>query len=694
MQPVAEVSPTQQALLAEVWRATESTGAGPDHEEFYARHSDQIAALDELFAWQLLKNDESGLQVTSLGFLSLPAGTQEAFLRVSESLYKALQNHQRASPKSSVDVKGLCESLGLSEESFARHFAELRRFGLSFSGRFQVGHPLAAWSIALNSQIFRAQSVAELISQQSSMIRQQIQSYQPRRAAGHSSTLTNNQSRDISMSTLHGWRKGKRIGSGGGAEGVYEATRRDEAGADIEALSDDLGEKVVQVMRPGIVDDRRKWKEDFFEIVCRVARLANIPEEVGALKVYVRDGDPDLDAIVQDRVKREVRAMQELAGNPHSIRLLDHEIGPRPWIVTEYHRAGSLAEEPMRQRFKGDFVGALRALQPIADVLADIHSRGWVHRDIAPKNIFVSSTGSFVLGDWGIVRRDDPEITGLTQPGQVMGTKDMMPAWVRNKSLKEWPANADVYSWGKTLWMLIDGGIEPVPREYWKEDEYNLMKRFAGTRGIAQLDEILARTVVERPDACLKDGAALLELVNQVLRDIEGGFVRPGHFGGQSCRVCGEGKYIESDSPSRAGLWSHVHQARHLVQLGLQEQRWIIAAAACSQCGHAEYFVWPPKGPASVQDLTEGLLDSRVSVRACCAANLESHQDRSAERVAEALAKETNLHVRLKLIQLLSRSGRHARALEVLDKIATSDPDPRNREEARLAAVEMRKRPA
>lgn len=493
---------------------------------------------------------------------------------------------------------------------------------------------------------------------------------------------------DVPAKRLGDWELYERLGKG--ASGiVYRAIRRSPpVEVDKQVLT-----KLMEILRGATYGAGSEAQaKELIKVVQEIQGLSSSPDVSGALKTYVPDGEPDLDPKRQERVTREVNAMRTFDGDPAALRLLDQSLGPRPWIVTELHLGGSFDRPPTRSTFKGDFIGALKAMRPIANLLARIHRAGFVHRDIAPKNIFLASRGNLILGDWGIAKALKPEEQDFTQAGDVMGSKDYMPDWVRGQEhpLQEWPKSADVYSWAKTLWELVSGSSEPLPREHWKRADKDLKKLFKDAPGIMRSDDIFSRTIVEKEKDCIADGTALVHLIDLVLRRTEGAFVVEGEVGGQVCRACGEGKYTPSDTPERPELWNFLHQERHIVQLGVQQRRWIICAGTCSACGHLELFVWPPSGSADESQLVLGLQDSRLAVRACCAENLRQSSDTAREQIAAALDKEPNKFVRMKLLALLQGKPASEKALAVVEKVALYDPHPPAREEADKSAKFIR----
>ena len=94
----------------------------------------------------------------------------------------------------------------------------------------------------------------------------------------------------------------------------------------------------------------------------------------------------------------------------------------------------------------------VRILDKVLDGLAYAHSKGVVHRDIKPGNIYRCSDGRVKLMDFGIARAADG--TKATQTGTLKGTLDYMaPERFANQTT---PAS-DVYAVGLVAWELLSG---------------------------------------------------------------------------------------------------------------------------------------------------------------------------------------------------------------------------------------------
>ena len=159
------------------------------------------------------------------------------------------------------------------------------------------------------------------------------------------------------------------------------------------------------------------------------------------------------DENVVQRFLTEAKVMLELSH--HNIRqVYDYgDIEGRPCIIMEYLDGGDLKSRlRTRQRFTEEELE--RWWNQLADALNYTHSKGIVHRDIKPGNIFVDSEGNIKLLDFGIAKVR--ESISSTQTGQKIGTlMYMSPEQVKDS--KHLNHNTDIYSLAVTFVHLITG---------------------------------------------------------------------------------------------------------------------------------------------------------------------------------------------------------------------------------------------
>lgn len=98
-----------------------------------------------------------------------------------------------------------------------------------------------------------------------------------------------------------------------------------------------------------------------------------------------------------------------------------------------------------------------------------------IHRDIKPSNIFVSRTGEYKLGDFGVARTLEKTSSGLSKKGTYTY---MAPEVFKGES---YGANVDIYSLGIVMYRLLNNNLEPfrTDRTY-ANAEMALEKRMKG----------------------------------------------------------------------------------------------------------------------------------------------------------------------------------------------------------------------
>jgi serine/threonine-protein kinase len=150
----------------------------------------------------------------------------------------------------------------------------------------------------------------------------------------------------------------------------------------------------------------------------------------------------------------------------------------------------------------------------LAETLARIHAKGWIHRDVKPGNIFVTFGGRTKLMDFGIAhrRRDWPERTTAF----VLGTPGYMaPEQVLNPG--QATETNDVYSLAVTLFEMITGQLpfgSSQQIQDWKglqEEAPSLLQFVKAPEPLAEiLGEALAKSSERRTQTMQAFRAALL----------------------------------------------------------------------------------------------------------------------------------------------------------------------------------------
>jgi serine/threonine protein kinase len=129
-----------------------------------------------------------------------------------------------------------------------------------------------------------------------------------------------------------------------------------------------------------------------------------------------------------------------------------------PCFVMEFFPAGSLKLRMMRKQTELTHDRAMDILKQSATALAFMNAKGWVHRDVKPDNILVSSAGDVRIIDFALaVRVEKQSVLGklFRRKGKAMGTRSYMsPEQIRSEPLD---GRADIYSFGASAYELTTG---------------------------------------------------------------------------------------------------------------------------------------------------------------------------------------------------------------------------------------------
>lgn len=304
---------------------------------------------------------------------------------------------------------------------------------------------------------------------------------------------------------------------------------------------------------------------------------AELPINQGALKVLhdietARDED---EKRAEERIKNEIRIMTEVS-HPNLLKILDPDPDSK-WYVSEYQPNGTL--DKSLDCYMGNAFESLKALRPVVEGVALLHSKGAIHRDIKPHNIFIGGQNELILGDFGLVFEKDNYKSRISPTFDNVGSRDWMPGWAQGVRVEDVNPSFDIFSLGKVLWLMISGRPK-LQLWYYHRDENNLELMFP-ENGMHLVNTLLAKCIVENEIDCLSNASEMLKEIDKILRILESNADILNDSIKRSCRVCGLGKYekIARDDGS------------DLRRLGLSvESGTNYKIYACDNCGHVEFF--------------------------------------------------------------------------------------------------------
>ena len=172
--------------------------------------------------------------------------------------------------------------------------------------------------------------------------------------------------------------------------------------------------------------------------------------------------------IGKQKALQEARSLARLDDIGDIVRVLDFFPENRTaYIIMEYVEGKTLRRYVKELGGTIGFDQLIDMLMQVMRALKDVHTRGFVHRDISPDNIMVTPRGQMKLLDFGAVKQLTDESGEYTQnvivkrgfsPLELYSTADLIGPW------------SDVYSMCATIFFLVCGKKPQEPIERMKYD--------------------------------------------------------------------------------------------------------------------------------------------------------------------------------------------------------------------------------
>jgi serine/threonine-protein kinase len=158
-----------------------------------------------------------------------------------------------------------------------------------------------------------------------------------------------------------------------------------------------------------------------------------------------------------ERFYKEGKAAAQL-NHPNIVSAYDvAKAGDHHYFVMEYVDGKTVYDRITKGR-RLEEVEALEIVIQVAEALRHAHERGFIHRDIKPKNIMISREGKVKLADLGLARALSDKAAAEAEAGRAYGTPYYIsPEQIRGE-VKIGPA-ADIYGLGATLYHMVTGRV-------------------------------------------------------------------------------------------------------------------------------------------------------------------------------------------------------------------------------------------
>ena len=186
-----------------------------------------------------------------------------------------------------------------------------------------------------------------------------------------------------------------------------------------------------------------------------------------AVQVYSGDRRENFE-YGKEQFLAEAKTLAEFIGNDHIVRIYSYfeEYGTA-YLAMEYIDGESLDKYMSHHGGRLSVEKANELLVPVMEALDWVHSKGIVHRDIAPDNIIVTKDGRAKLIDFGAARYSTGE---KSKSLDVILKHGFAPKEQYVRRGRQGPFT-DVYAMAATYYYAITGKIPPESIERIDEDE-------------------------------------------------------------------------------------------------------------------------------------------------------------------------------------------------------------------------------
>jgi serine/threonine protein kinase len=150
------------------------------------------------------------------------------------------------------------------------------------------------------------------------------------------------------------------------------------------------------------------------------------------------------------------------------------------------------------------------------------HKKNIIHRDIKPDNMFVSEHGDYKLGDFGVARKMEKTLSGLSKKGTYLY---MAPEVFKGEDYNH---TVDIYSLGIVIYRFLNGGKLPFfssNQIMYRQREEALAKRLRGEpvpypeSGEGQFESIILKACSYNPKDRYQNIKELKEALSKVVMD-------------------------------------------------------------------------------------------------------------------------------------------------------------------------------
>uniref|UniRef100_A0A2K6GHH6 Focal adhesion kinase 1 n=1 Tax=Propithecus coquereli TaxID=379532 RepID=A0A2K6GHH6_PROCO len=143
--------------------------------------------------------------------------------------------------------------------------------------------------------------------------------------------------------------------------------------------------------------------------------------------------------------------------HPHIVKLIGVITENPVWIIMELCTLGELRSFLQVRKYSLDLASLILYAYQLSTALAYLESKRFVHRDIAARNVLVSSNDCVKLGDFGLSRYMEDSTYYKASKGK-LPIKWMAPESI---NFRRFTSASDVWMFGVCMWEILMHGVKP-----------------------------------------------------------------------------------------------------------------------------------------------------------------------------------------------------------------------------------------
>ncbi|XP_060916463.1 protein tyrosine kinase 2aa isoform X3 [Labrus mixtus] len=159
---------------------------------------------------------------------------------------------------------------------------------------------------------------------------------------------------------------------------------------------------------------------------------------------------------VREKFLQEALTMRQF-DHPNIVKLIGVITENPVWIIMELCTLGELRSFLQVRKYSLDLASLILFAYQLSTALAYLESKRFVHRDIAARNVLVSTVDCVMLGDFGLSRY-------MEDSSYYKASKGKLPIkWMAPESInfRRFTSASDVWMFGVCMWEILMYGIKP-----------------------------------------------------------------------------------------------------------------------------------------------------------------------------------------------------------------------------------------